>query len=65
VAIGTDTFPQDMLHEMRWAAVLSKVAEVDPRVATAADVFNSARLGWAGRTLDRISPPSFPRWPGS
>src|SRR5581483_468578 len=27
VALGTDTFPQDMLHEMRMAAVLGKVVE--------------------------------------
>jgi cytosine/adenosine deaminase-related metal-dependent hydrolase len=60
VALGTDTFPQDMIHEMRQAAVLSKVAEADPRVATAADVFTSATLGGAralGRDdLGRIAP---------
>jgi 5-methylthioadenosine/S-adenosylhomocysteine deaminase len=52
VALGTDTFPQDILHEMRWAAVLSKVVEGDPRVGTAADVFTSATLGGA-RALGR------------
>ncbi len=52
VALGTDTFPQDMLHEMRWAAVLGKVVEGDPRVSTAADVFTSATLGGA-RALGR------------
>lgn len=60
VALGTDTFPQDLLHEMRWAVVLSKVVEGDPRVATARDVFTSATLGGAralGREdLGRIAP---------
>lgn len=60
VALGTDTFPQDMLHEMRWAAVLAKVVECDPRVATARDVFDSATLRGAqalGRgDLGRIAP---------
>jgi 5-methylthioadenosine/S-adenosylhomocysteine deaminase len=60
VALGTDTFPQDMLHEMRVAAVLGKVVEGDPRVATARDVFESATLAGAralGRDdLGRIAP---------
>jgi 5-methylthioadenosine/S-adenosylhomocysteine deaminase len=60
VALGTDTFPQDMLHEMRVAAVLGKVVEGDPRVATARDVFDSATLAGAralGREdLGRIAP---------
>lgn len=60
VALGTDTFPQDMLHEMRVAAVLGKVVETDPRVATARDVFDSATLAGAralGRDdLGRIAP---------
>jgi 5-methylthioadenosine/S-adenosylhomocysteine deaminase len=52
IALGTDTFPQDMVHDMRQAAVFGKVAETDPRVATAADVFTSATLGGA-RALGR------------
>jgi len=60
VALGTDTFPQDMLHEMRVAATLGKVADGDARVATARDVFTSATLGGAralGREdLGRIAP---------
>lgn len=60
VALGTDTFPQDLLHEMRWAAVLGKVVEGDPRVATAGDVFTSATLGGARALrrddLGRIAP---------
>lgn len=60
VALGTDTFPQDMIREMRWAAVLSKVVDQDPRVATARDVFTSATLGGARALrrddLGRIAP---------
>jgi 5-methylthioadenosine/S-adenosylhomocysteine deaminase len=60
VALGTDTFPQDMLQEMRVAAVLGKVVESDPRGATARDVFDSATLAGAralGREdLGRIAP---------
>jgi cytosine/adenosine deaminase-related metal-dependent hydrolase len=52
MALGTDTFPQDMLHEMQIAAIVSKLVESDPRVATARDVFTSATLGGA-RALSR------------
>jgi len=44
VAIGTDTFPQDMLREMRLASTLSKVVEGEASVATSLDVFNSATV---------------------
>lgn len=47
MCLGTDTFPQDMAAEMRWAAVLSKVAEGDPQRGTAAQAFNAATLGGA------------------
>jgi cytosine/adenosine deaminase-related metal-dependent hydrolase len=47
MSLGTDTFPQSMLHEMRVAATLSKVSERDTQVATAGDVFEAATLGGA------------------
>lgn len=60
VAIGTDTFPQDIMHEMQVAAVLAKVVEADPRVGSARDVLAAATLGGAkalGREdLGRIAP---------
>jgi 5-methylthioadenosine/S-adenosylhomocysteine deaminase len=60
VGIGTDTFPQDIIQEMRMAALISKVVDRDSRVATAADVFRSATLAGArmlGRhDLGRIAP---------
>ncbi len=52
LGIGTDTFPQDMLGEMKWAAILSKVADNNPLSTTAAAVFDAATLGGA-RALDR------------
>jgi cytosine/adenosine deaminase-related metal-dependent hydrolase len=47
VAIGTDTYPGDMLQEMRIAALLGKVAEGATDATTAADVFDAATLGGA------------------
>ena len=60
VALGTDTFPQDLLHEARVAALLGKVAARDARVPSAASVFAAATLAGAdalGRSdLGRIAP---------
>ena len=47
LALGTDSFPQDMVHEMRAAAIFGKIAEIDTWTCTAADVFNAATLGGA------------------
>jgi cytosine/adenosine deaminase-related metal-dependent hydrolase len=60
MSIGTDACPQNILLEMRYAALLSKICERDPRVTTAAHVFDAVTLGGAralGRDdLGRISP---------
>jgi len=60
MGIGTDTFPQDMLREMRLASILSKIVEGEPSVATSMDVFNSATLSGAKALkrpdLGRIAP---------
>jgi len=60
MVLGTDTFPMDMIVEMRCAATMGKLAQLDPLAVTAGDVFNSATLGAAkalGRTdLGRLSP---------
>ncbi|SRR5579884_2481214 len=60
VALGTDTMPQDLLSEMRLAAVLGKIAERDGGAASAAEVFRAATLTGAellGRAdLGRIAP---------
>lgn len=52
VSLGTDSYPQDMMHVMRWAAIFSKIADRDAFQGTAAQVFNAATLGGA-RTLGR------------
>jgi cytosine/adenosine deaminase-related metal-dependent hydrolase len=60
MCLGTDTFPLDMLHEMRVAAFAGKIAAGDPFLATAAEVFEAATLRGAkalGRAdLGRIAP---------
>lgn len=60
MTLGTDTFPMDMIVEMRYAALMGKLADQDPLAATARDVFNAATLGGAkalGREdLGRLAP---------
>ncbi len=60
LGLGTDTFPQDMLQEMRYAALVSKVEEADPTGGTAAAVYEAATVGGAralGRDdLGRLTP---------
>jgi cytosine/adenosine deaminase-related metal-dependent hydrolase len=60
LCLGTDTFPQDMINEMRCAAVFCKIAEANPNRGTAAQIFNAATLGGAkalGRDdIGRLSP---------
>jgi cytosine/adenosine deaminase-related metal-dependent hydrolase len=45
VALGTDTYPMNFIAEMRWAAVLTRVAEGNFQAGSPRDVFNSATLG--------------------
>ena len=60
VTIGTDTYPRDMISEMRWASLIGKIMDHDFAAATARDVFNAATLGGAralGRDdLGRLAP---------
>jgi cytosine/adenosine deaminase-related metal-dependent hydrolase len=60
LSLGTDTNPQSLIEAMRWAAVLSKLAERSAQATTAAHVFDAATLGGAralGRDdLGRIAP---------
>ena len=52
VALGTDTFPQDLISEMRLAGLMCRFAEGSFRVGRARDVFDAATLGGA-RALGR------------
>ena len=45
VALGTDTFPMDMLGELRWASILSKTTDGNYQSGQHRDVFNAATLG--------------------
>ena len=48
MGIGTDTFTQDIIWEMRYASIFCKIAEgANPFTGTAAEVFNMATLGGA------------------
>jgi 5-methylthioadenosine/S-adenosylhomocysteine deaminase len=47
MAMGTDTVPQNMLEEMRWATVLSRISAEDIRTSEMADVFHAATAGGA------------------
>jgi cytosine/adenosine deaminase-related metal-dependent hydrolase len=52
VGMGTDVSPHNLLEEMRWAAVLARIAAEDVRAASTADVFEAATVGGA-RALQR------------
>jgi cytosine/adenosine deaminase-related metal-dependent hydrolase len=52
LGLGTDTFPHNMLEEMRLACLLGRVAERRVEGTTTADVFAAATLGGA-QALDR------------
>jgi cytosine/adenosine deaminase-related metal-dependent hydrolase len=52
MGLGTDTFPQDIIAEMKWAAVAAKAVEQTSAAGTAAEVYDAATLGGA-RALNR------------
>lgn len=52
IALGSDTYPRDMIMNMRTASYMGKIASETYFAATAAEVFNAATLGGA-RSLGR------------
>jgi len=52
IPLGTDTYPQDMIEEMRWTALACKWSDRDANRGTAREVFNAATLDGA-RALGR------------
>jgi 5-methylthioadenosine/S-adenosylhomocysteine deaminase len=60
LAIGTDTYPQDIVEEMKIASLAGKIADDSFESAKARDVFNAATLGGAKALrrddLGRIAP---------
>ncbi|MCS7002967.1 MAG: amidohydrolase family protein, partial [Dehalococcoidia bacterium] len=62
IALGTDHFPRDMIHEMRLAALMGKVVEGGPDRPNSMDVFNAATIGGA----DALGRPDLGRlYPGA
>jgi cytosine/adenosine deaminase-related metal-dependent hydrolase len=47
MGIGTDTFPKDILSDMRYAAIASRIADKSFLAGHPRDVFNSVTLGGA------------------
>jgi cytosine/adenosine deaminase-related metal-dependent hydrolase len=60
LALGTDTFPLDIVSELRWASILAKVTDANYQAGLARDVFNAATIGgcrFLGREdLGRLAP---------
>ena len=47
IGLGTDSYPQDLIGEMAFGAVLAKVTDRSMETAKAQDIFNAATLGGA------------------
>lgn len=60
IGLGTDTYPLDIVAEMRYASLISRLIDRNASGARAADVFNAATIGGAtalGRSdLGRLAP---------
>jgi 5-methylthioadenosine/S-adenosylhomocysteine deaminase len=52
IALGTDTYPRDMIMQMRTASYVGKIASRNLKAASAAEVFEAATLGGV-RSLGR------------
>jgi len=52
VTLGTDTWPLDIISEMRWASIIGKIVERDRSSATSAEVYTAATLN-ASKALGR------------
>ncbi len=47
ISIGTDSYPQDIIEEVKLAAIAAKLTDRSPEAGNARDVFNAATLGGA------------------
>ena len=60
MGVGTDTYPHNMLDELRLAAYLARTQATDPRTVTTAELFDCATIGGAkalGRDdIGRLAP---------
>src|ERR1043166_5277853 len=59
IGLGTDTYPLDIISEMRYASLISRLIDKDASGARPAEVFNAATIGGADalgrRDLGRIA----------
>ena len=53
IALGSDTYPRDMIMQMRTASYFAKVLEHDFSAASAGEVFDAATLSGARRSTGR------------
>ena len=62
IGLGTDTYPLDIVSEMRYASLISRLVDRNATGARAADVFNAATIGGATALsrddLGRLAPGS-------
>lgn len=47
MGLGTDTFPQNVFEELRWAALGTKIVETDPTAGSARELFDAVTVGGA------------------
>ncbi|MDB5377959.1 MAG: N-ethylammeline chlorohydrolase [Rubritepida sp.] len=52
MGVGTDTYPHNLLDELRLVAYLARTQATDPRTTTTTDIFDAATIGGA-RALGR------------
>jgi 5-methylthioadenosine/S-adenosylhomocysteine deaminase len=60
IGLGTDTYPLDIIAEMRYGSLISRLVDKNASGARAADLFNAATIGGASalgrRDLGRLAP---------
>ena len=65
LALGTDTYPRDLIMQMRTASYFGKVTSRDLSAASAAEVFEAATLGGAADDYDVENETVFAKADGS
>ena len=64
-SLGTDTYPRDMIMQMRIASYFGKVASRNLRAASAAEVFEHNKVSHRTVLLVRVVTENIPRVPGA
>ena len=63
MGVGTDTYPHNMLDELRLASYLARTQAGNPRTMNSTDLFKAATIGGAKRAGARRYRPSGARLP--